>query len=332
MALLTSTEGLRQPAFFLLFGVAAALTALSPTFAVFDLGEDVKMVTDLGLSTVLAFSTLLALVTASSTVADEIEGRTALTMLSKPLRREEFLIGKYLGVVCTSTALVLLMSVILLVTLRYEKYDVSQDPHFGTGIKLAVALGLAVFGFFMVRRLIFSGRVSMVLAFWLAYWTAGAFLLIYMIFKTPHAKIVEDLYFSNNSAIDWDWRILAGILFIGLHACVISAFAVASATRLTLVQSFIGTGTFFIIGHASGALIALFRDSKNELSLLGKAVRTVVPDLDQFNITDALATSYLDKTVAIPWDIVCTSALYAFLYTVALLAFGNALFARRELG
>ena len=59
------------------------------------------MVVDLGLSTVLTFSTLLALLTASSTITDEIEGRTALTMLSKPLRREEFLLGKYLGVACT---------------------------------------------------------------------------------------------------------------------------------------------------------------------------------------------------------------------------------------
>src|SRR5438045_1089888 len=97
IALLTGTEGLRQPVFFLLFAAAAALTALSPRFAFFNLNEEGKMVVDLGLSTILTSSTLLALLTASSTLTDEIEGRTALTMLSKPLRREEFLLGKYFG-------------------------------------------------------------------------------------------------------------------------------------------------------------------------------------------------------------------------------------------
>jgi len=43
---------------------------------------------------------------------------------------------------------------------------------------------------------------------------------------------------------------------IALHACVISAVAVALATRLTLVQAAIGTGAFFVVGHASGALVA----------------------------------------------------------------------------
>jgi len=116
VAALTGTEGLRQPAFFVLLVCAVALTALAPQFAVFHLGEDAKMVTDLGLSTILTFSTLLALLTASTTITDEIEGRTALTMLAKPLRREEFLLGKYLGVVFTVGAFVLLMTVILMAT------------------------------------------------------------------------------------------------------------------------------------------------------------------------------------------------------------------------
>lgn len=321
VALLTSTEGLRQPAFFLLFITAAALTALSPFFAFFHLGEEAKMVTDLGLSTVLTISTLLALLTASSTVTDEIEGRTALTMLSKPLRREEFLLGKYIGVACTSCALVVLMSSVLLVTLRTQRYDAIQESPtmFTFGVAAGAALGVLVFGLLMVLRLLFGKGTSLVTAFWLSYTLASLFILAYIGAKsTPVAQ--------------WEWRILTGLFSICLHTCVIAAAAVALSTRLTLVQTAIGTAAFFLLGHSSGALVAPFRDANRHLNAFGSVLRAILPDLDQFNITDALATAYIDKPVPIPWDIMAGSSLYALLYGIALLALASALFSRRELG
>src|SRR5258707_340601 len=109
VGMLTASEGLRQPAVFILLLAASALTGFSPRFAAFHLNESGKMVVDLGLSTAMGFSSLLALLTASATVSDEIEGRTALTMLAKPLRREEFILGKFLGVACVTAAFCLLL-------------------------------------------------------------------------------------------------------------------------------------------------------------------------------------------------------------------------------
>ena len=65
---------------------------------------------------------------------------------------------------------------------------------------------------------------------------------------------------------------------------------------------------------------------------MGAVLRAVLPDLDQFNITDALATAFIDKPTPIPLDVLAHSALYAFLYCAALLALGAALFSKRELG
>jgi ABC-type transport system involved in multi-copper enzyme maturation permease subunit len=319
VALLTSIEGLRQPAFFLLFAAAAALTGFTPSFAFFHLGEEAKMVTDLGLSTILAFSTLLALLTASSTVTDEIEGRTALTMLSKPLRREEFLIGKYLGVAVTACALILLMGPVLLATLRSQKYETFQDPMFTIAVVSAIAIGVTLFAVALIVRLIFHKGIPLVGASWISFGVATAFMMLFLAIKSQPNVV-------------WEWRILFGLLFIGLHACVISAVAVTLATRLTLVQSAIGTGAFFVVGHASGALVAPFRDENHNLTVVGSIFRTILPDLDQFNITDALATAFLDKPIDIPWDVVASSTLYALLYGIALMAVAAALFARRELG
>ncbi len=319
IASLTATEGLRQPSFFLLLFVTAALIGLSPQFSFFHLGEEAKMVTDLGLSTILTFSTLLALLTASSTVTDEIEGRTALTMLSKPLRREEFLLGKYVGVAVTACTLAAAMGPVLLVTLRSQNVLSALDSYFNLAFGIAAMVGVALFGLQMVVKLLLGRGLSLIHAFWVSY--AAATVCIFAILSVKSVPQVT-----------WDWRLLIGIFFICLHACVVSAMAVALATRCSLVQTFIGTAAFFIVGHASGALVAPFRDEQHHLSVLGSVIRAVLPDLDQFNITDALATAFMDKAVAIPVDVVVGSTIYALFYGTALLALAVVLFRKRELG
>jgi ABC-type transport system involved in multi-copper enzyme maturation permease subunit len=318
VALLTSTEGLRQPVFFLVFFTAAGLTAASPAFAFFHLGEEAKMVTDLGLSTVLTFSTLLAILTASSTITDEIEGRTALTMLSKPLKRTEFLLGKYFGIGITTSALVVLMGPAIVITLRSQKFIQEQDPQFTFAVLVGLLIGLICYAVLLVLRLLFRRGISMILGFWIAYGAGTAFILIYLSKRTVTGV--------------WDFRPLMGLLFIGLHAWLISAVAVLLATRFTLIQAAIGTVVFFIVGHASGAIIAPFRSDAHELSIPGLILRTILPDLDQYNITDAIATAFLDLPVEVPWQVIAGSSAYTACYVVALLALAAAMFSRRELG
>jgi ABC-type transport system involved in multi-copper enzyme maturation permease subunit len=315
VGMLTAAEGLRQPAFFILLAAAAAMTAFSPRFAAFHLNESAKMVVDLGLSTAVGCSSLLALLTASTTVSDEIEGRTALTMLAKPLRREEFILGKFLGVACVTSAFCLLMVPVLLATLRSQQFDKTSDPHFADAVRGAVIVFLCLAGLGMGARLLYNRGPGGVSSFWAAYAVATVALILYLL----------------PGAARWDFRIVLGLFFTALHGCVIAAFAVALATRFTLVQAAIGTAAFFLLGHASGVVLAPFRDAQQQLTTIGLAVRAILPDLDQFNITDALATAYIDKPTPIPLDVAGGSALYAGLYACALLALAAAMFANREL-
>jgi ABC-type transport system involved in multi-copper enzyme maturation permease subunit len=98
IALATAKEAIRQPAFFVLAFIAGSSLIGSIFVSYFTFGEDIKMYKDTGLTTISFACLLLALLTASSTVAEEIEGKTAITLLSKPINRRQFIVGKFLGI------------------------------------------------------------------------------------------------------------------------------------------------------------------------------------------------------------------------------------------
>lgn len=112
IAAATAKEAIRQPAFLILWLVATLWLGISIFLPYFTFGEDIKMYKDTGLTTISFVCLLLALLTSSSTVADEIEGKTAITVLSKPIGRRSFLFGKFLGILGGAFALYLFLGVI----------------------------------------------------------------------------------------------------------------------------------------------------------------------------------------------------------------------------
>ena len=101
IALATSKEAIAQPIYLLAIIAGAFLLTLFIIIPYNTFGEDVKMYKDSSLMTIMVLAILVAVWTASVSVADEIEGRTALTLLSKPISRREFVArqvpGHHLG-------------------------------------------------------------------------------------------------------------------------------------------------------------------------------------------------------------------------------------------
>ena len=111
IAAATAKEAIRQPSFLILLGVVVMWLIISVFVPYFTFGEDIKMYKDTGLTTISFVCLLLALLTSSSTVADEIEGRTAITVLSKPIGRRSFIIGKFLGILGGALALYVILGI-----------------------------------------------------------------------------------------------------------------------------------------------------------------------------------------------------------------------------
>jgi ABC-type transport system involved in multi-copper enzyme maturation permease subunit len=127
IAFATAKEAIRQPAFFVLAAIASASLIWSIFVPYFTFGEDIKMYKDTGLTTISFVCLLLALLTASSSVADEIEGKTAITLLSKPINRRQFIVGKFLGIELGVLALFVVLGALFEMGVWYKyTYDLRE--------------------------------------------------------------------------------------------------------------------------------------------------------------------------------------------------------------
>src|SRR5216110_3828258 len=63
--------------------------------------QEEKIIVDMGLSAMLLFGVFIAIFVGVGLVYKEIERRTLYAILSKPIGRGQFLVGKYLGLCLT---------------------------------------------------------------------------------------------------------------------------------------------------------------------------------------------------------------------------------------
>ena len=95
VALATVKSEMAQPLFLLCMALGAFFLFLFIWLPYNTFGEDIKMVKDSGLTLIMVLAILTCLWAASNSIAEEIEGRTALTVLSKPIGRRQFILGKF---------------------------------------------------------------------------------------------------------------------------------------------------------------------------------------------------------------------------------------------
>lgn len=126
----TAKEGWGHPLFWVLLAGGAAALWLFVFLPYNTFGEDVKMLKDTGLKTITLLSIGLSVWAASVTIADELEGRTALTLLSKPIGRRQFVFGKFLGVLAPAFTMFAILGVVFLLSVSYKVvYDARETSN-----------------------------------------------------------------------------------------------------------------------------------------------------------------------------------------------------------
>src|SRR5829696_3919615 len=113
----TFLEAIVQPIFTLLLALGAVILFVFALLPFFTLGEDLVMFKSVGLDVILLLVLIVTLFSTSRSIFDEIEDRTMLTLMSKPVRRWEVLLGKYLGIIlATALAVAILGGVLMIAT------------------------------------------------------------------------------------------------------------------------------------------------------------------------------------------------------------------------
>jgi ABC-type transport system involved in multi-copper enzyme maturation permease subunit len=126
VALHVFKESVRDRVLYAIAGFALLLVAGSILIGQITAGQDLKIIKDLGLATIEIAGALMTVFIGVGLVAREIDRRSIFALLSKPLARWEFVVGKYLGLVLTIAVNIWAMGAALYLMLAWQDW-VSAD-------------------------------------------------------------------------------------------------------------------------------------------------------------------------------------------------------------
>lgn len=111
----TFFETIVQPIYSLLVGLGAVILMIFAALPFFTLGEDTVMYKAVGLDIILLLVLVATLFATSKSIYEEIEDRTMLTLMSKPVRKWEVLVGKYLGIILAALLAVIVLGLVFMI-------------------------------------------------------------------------------------------------------------------------------------------------------------------------------------------------------------------------
>jgi ABC-2 type transport system permease protein len=310
----TLVETLRQPIYAIIIVAALLLFLLSPSLAMYTMDDDNKLLREIGLSTLFLTSLFVAIFSASGAVALELENKTIMTVLTKPVQRPIFVAAKFLGVVAAVGVAHYICTIALLMTIRHGVLETASETHDWTvvGAAAAIAVGTLLLSTFFnyTYDWKFTSTAVIVLA------VLSTFGIVFLAF------IDRDWQFNpaKNGINTLD---VYGSVLLFLAAVIIAALAVAVSSRFNTVVTLSACIGLFLLGLTSDYVFGRFAGTH----LWAKIGRFLVPNLQVFWISDAI---YEGSTV--PAKYILVGGLYALCYTTAILALAVALFQRRQVG
>ncbi len=127
----TFVETVRQPIFGVILLVTALMLILNVSLAGFTLDDDDKLLLDLGLSTLMLSGLFLSTFSAAGVLSREIENKTVLTVISKPISRPVFILGKFAGLLAALALAFFLSVLVFILDQRHGVLQNSPDPRDG---------------------------------------------------------------------------------------------------------------------------------------------------------------------------------------------------------
>lgn len=147
LAWVTVREAIRQKLAVNLLVFALALLAASFTISLLTFGEQYRIIANLGLSAMEVFGTLIAAFLGAGLIARDVERRSLYPVITKPLSRSQYVVGRYLGLVATTTLNLLVMAAMFVAVLAFYLRGLGFLSETPVGLALvAMAVQFAMVG------------------------------------------------------------------------------------------------------------------------------------------------------------------------------------------
>jgi len=267
----TLIEALRQPVVFLLVMLSGLFQLLNTWNTGFSMSQeessqvvgDTKLLFDIGLATVFVLGAILAGFIATAVMSREIENKTVLTIVSKPVGRPTLIVGKYLGVAGAVLISVAIMLVFLLMGIRHGVMSTAADQLDGPVLAFTLGgVGLAV-----------------LLAAWCNFFYGWNFpqtavLLLLPLMLAAYAGV---LFFAKgwkiqSPTVDLKDQVLVACAALTLAILVLTAVATAASVRLGQVMTIVVCLGVFLAALLSNHLVGRRVFSNTPLGVVREAI------------------------------------------------------------
>ena len=309
-------EAIRQPIHAVLICSAVLALVLNVNIAAYTLEDDNKLLVDLGLSTLFLTGMLMAAFTATSILSREIENKTVVTVVSKPVPRWAVVVGKFLGVAAAIATAFWLLAVVFLLCVRHRvQTTVRVEDTYDTVV--------LTFG-------ILAGLVALLVAGLANYLYRRPFPSTFAVVSAVAATVawlavscVGRDWRPQHPSVDWDPQLATGLAMVFEAVLVLTAVAIAASTRLGRLPTLLVCIGFFLLGLVGEYFLT---QSLAGARFLAPA-SAIVPNLQFFWPADALTMGH-----EIPLHHLGVLSLYAGCLIAAALGLAVILFQSRDVG
>jgi ABC-2 type transport system permease protein len=316
----TFIESIRQPIFVVLLLTGSLALVMNPSLAAFTLENDDKLLVDLGLSTLFLAGLLMAAFSATGAMSAEIESKTVLTVVSKPISRPLFVVGKFVGVASAIGVAYWVLSLIFLLTVRHRVMQTTAIGFDGPVIVFGLlaflgALLLAAFGNYLYQWVFTSSFVFSVTATMTA-----AYLLVLVVGKQWQLQSILYEFQQNNGHLG---QLMLGLIMVFEAVLILTAVALATSTRLGQIMTLAICAGVFVLG-----LISDYAFSKLAAQFSPAIVLYwIAPNLQLLWPADALTQ---ENTFSAGY--IAAVSGYTVFYVTAVLSVAVMLFQSRDVG
>jgi ABC-2 family transporter protein len=253
IALATAKSEMNTPFYIILTVVGAFLLFLFLWLPYNTFGEDIKMLKFTSLDIIRMLAMLQTIWSASASVADEVEGKTALTVLSKPVSRRDFILGKFVGIAWLVMVMFVVYGSVMLVSVAYKPvYDIREGGNVPDRPGVSDPLGL---------------------------------------FDVTHETGLTAEEVNWHVCASEMVSSIPALVLVYFEVLVMAALSVAISTRLGLVANFTICLAIFALGHLTPLMVQsnVVAERFEAVIFVGQLISTILPGLDYFDSSPAIA-------------------------------------------